>query len=106
VRTPQRVRRHFHRLVIFLAGIPLLVGVAWSVLGALSAVNRTVTGDVNVHDAYRTTFFPALEDGLSLTLAATLAVYLFVRAIGWVVSRFASKRTMSSYSWTRLTSPH
>ena len=106
MRTSQRVRRYFHRLAIFLAGFPLLVGVAWSVLGALSAVNSTVTVDTNVHDAYRTTFFPALEVGLSRTLEATLAVYLFVRAIGWVVSRFARKRTRSSYSWTRLTSPH
>jgi hypothetical protein len=52
-------------------------------LGALSAVNSTVTVGVNIHDAYRTAFFPALEVGLSRTLAATLAVYVFVRAIGW-----------------------
>ena len=106
MRASQRVRRRFHRLAISLAGIPLLVGVAWSMLGALSAVNSTVTVGVNVHDAYRTAFFPALEVGLSRTLAATLAVYVFVRAIGWVVSRFARKRTRPSYGWTRLTSPH
>ena len=57
MRKSQRVRRHFHRLAIFLAGVLLVVGVAWSVLGALSAVNRTVTVGVTVEDAYRTTFF-------------------------------------------------
>jgi hypothetical protein len=40
--------------------------------------------------SYATELLPPLTLGLSITLALSLAVYLLVRAIGWVIGGFAA----------------
>jgi len=74
----QKLSRGFHRLALFLAAIPLLVGGYFSVFSALLEPS---------YAGHR--LFP-LSIGFAITLAVTLAVYGVVRAIGWVVGGFAA----------------
>ena len=76
----QRVSRGFHRLAIFLAAIPLLVGLATSFYVAKDVADPENTGP----------FLINFGTGLAITLAAALAVYCLVRAIGWVIGGFAA----------------
>lgn len=75
--TSQRVSRGFHRLALFLAAIPLLIGTYFSIVIAYSG--SSTEGDVTFTQAR-----------LAITLAVSLAVYGVVRAIGWVIGGFAA----------------
>jgi hypothetical protein len=88
--SPSRITRGFHRLGLFLAAIPLLVGILWPAFLALSVLNVNRENGVSLHDFYMNTFFPWVGFGLAMALPLSLAVYLVVRAIGWVVAGFAS----------------
>ena len=69
----QRLSRGFHQLGIVLAAIPLVLGIAWTALALV---------------IYPGTIRPLA--GIAGTFAASLAVYVIVRAIGWVVGAFAA----------------
>ena len=71
--TSQRVSRGFHQLGIVLAAIPLVLGIAWTALTLVMYPGM----------------IPPLA-GIAGTLAASLAVYAIVRAIGWVIGGFAA----------------
>ena len=71
--TSQRLSRGFHQLGIVLAAIPLVLGIAWTALALV---------------IYPGTIRPLA--GIAGTFAASLAVYVIVRAIGWVVGAFAA----------------
>ena len=74
----QRLSRGFHQLGIVLAAIPLVLGIAWT--------------------AFAPVMYPGLIPplaGIAGTLAASLAVYAIVRAIGWVIGGFAASRRHS-----------
>ena len=84
-----RLSRGFHRLAIFLAAIPLLVGGYFSVLFAIGFASRP-TADVSLGHDWWIKFAEDLGLGIVITLAMTLAVYGIVRAIGWVIGGFAA----------------
>ena len=71
--TSQRISRGFHQLGIVLAAIPLVLGIAWTALAPVMYPG----------------IIPPLA-GIAGTLAASLAVYAIVRAIGWVIGGFAA----------------
>ena len=78
----QRVSRGFHRLGLFLAAIPLLVGGALVITSAIDKVPEF---------SWLSAFAASVEWlGLAITLAVTLAVYGLVRTIGWVIGGFAA----------------
>jgi hypothetical protein len=74
-----RLSRGFHRLALFLAAIPLLIGIAFLFIAILGAS----AGDVGK-------LAPRWALGSAITLAISLAVYGIVRAIGWVIGGFVS----------------
>ena len=74
VATSQRLSRGFHQLGLVLAAIPLVLGRAWTALTPLMYSEMFKDGLI----------------GIAGTLAATLAVYGIVRAIGWVIGGFAA----------------
>ena len=88
-RSPSRITRGFHRLGLFLAAIPLRVGILWPAFLALSVLNVNRENGVSLHDFYINTFFPWVGFGLAMALPVALAVYALVRGIGWVVDGFA-----------------
>ena len=73
VGTSQRVSRGFHQLGTVLAAIPLVLGIALTALAPVMYPGM----------------IPPLA-GIAGTLAASLAVYGIVRAIGWVIGGFVA----------------
>jgi len=126
MRASTRVSRGFHRLALFSAAIPLLVGGYFSVVYAVgeasmppaevwskpaliiegfgtipmpSGFDRLTRDEqdelvdqmaASLRPQWWANFSKALGVSLAMTLAASLAGYGVVRAIGWVIGRFAA----------------
>jgi hypothetical protein len=56
----------------------------------LSAEQQQTMADQIIARNWRTKFAMPLAEGLSITLAVSLAVYALIRAIGWVIGGFAA----------------
>jgi hypothetical protein len=85
-----RLSRGFHRLALFLAAIPFLLGGAWSIIVAEGEADSARSQNMPETFSYAAHFLPPLGLGLAITLGVSLAVYGIVRAIGWVIGGFAS----------------
>jgi hypothetical protein len=79
---PQRIRDDFHRLGLFLAGLPLVIGV---VLMAFDVVDLDLW---HVRRADILTDIGDLALGALGVLLVCSALWAIVRGLGWVVSRF------------------
>jgi ABC-type phosphate transport system permease subunit len=92
--TSQRVSRGFHRLGLFLAAIPLLAVFWLSAYFLFTAWEANAMNGVSWHDFWAgTTLYQTLwvtVGPAAIALPVALAVYMVVRAIGWIIGGFAA----------------
>ena len=85
----QRVSRGFHRLAVLSAAIPLLLGIIYSLWSSYQTANNELDRHHKLECAREhAALWPPVI--LALTAAISLGAYSVIRAIGWVIGRFAA----------------